>query len=222
MPSGTMHHFCAGTLISSQDVITAAQCLDGKKAINLRVILGSVDLNFDGHYYVNYWVTYKNWAIKKNIVVDTDKHEIAIIRLSREVNSQIKPAVISFLSHSEYVGKVAELAGWGISNDNEMPTTMETVKVEVLSNAECETRSERLGAPKCRFPARYLFTAANPYAQLSSGDSGGPLLLNKQLIGVNHGTCLIPEQIFHSEKINLHFGVMYYQHFITNILTEYK
>ncbi|XP_011495566.1 PREDICTED: uncharacterized protein LOC105360372 [Ceratosolen solmsi marchali] len=106
------------------------------------------------------------------------------------------------------------MAGWGISNDNNTPAIMETVELKVLSIAECEDKIERLHGSRVPVNYRQICSSADPYALMSSGDSGGPLLSMGMVIGVNTATVPVTVKVPHPDKVNVHAGIEYYRAFI--------
>lgn len=77
-------HFCTGTLITFQHILTAGQCLVNHQHPYLfRVSLGVDNLtNSSYQHRVNSWVTYKNWAAQLNLSMIEDFYDIAVVKVS--------------------------------------------------------------------------------------------------------------------------------------------
>lgn len=76
-------HFCTGTVITNQHVITAGDCLYQKKTERVRVALGLTNLRTAMvRYTVAIWFTYEDWATRLRLLVERDFNDIAVIIVS--------------------------------------------------------------------------------------------------------------------------------------------
>jgi hypothetical protein len=71
------------------------------------------------------------------------------------------------LTNAELYGLEVLVAGWGRSNDGEIPFVMETGTLTVLSKEECEERAQRLQGPDIIIHESVLCTASEPSLHLS-------------------------------------------------------
>ncbi|XP_011501472.1 PREDICTED: kallikrein-7-like [Ceratosolen solmsi marchali] len=141
-------------------------------------------------------------------------NDIAMIKLSEKVSSEIKPAVISTIQHTNLFGLNAVAVGWGQTINNTTPAMLHVANLLILPNEECSRRATNLSGDEIIFDKRMVCTGYVPYAILHDGDSGGPLLFRNQILAVSSGTCPFPQIYVHPEKLNVHFSVNFYKKFI--------
>ena len=104
-------HFCAGSLIYSQYVVTAAHCVHGVAAKQLAIIVGSSSLDdLANKFYAIDIVHHENFNNKKIT------NDLAIIKLNKPVKFSSKVCTICMANSSSDANKViskrAVLAGW--------------------------------------------------------------------------------------------------------------
>merc|ERR1711936_1286408 len=171
--------FCGGTLISSQEVLTAAHC-----GTNIGwVVLGEHDITkADGEQKVRVCSTTLHPQYNRK-TIDND---FAILRLcspvsfSRDVSTVCLPS-----SSSNYDNVQAVVSGWGrLSWDGGPPNTLMKVSLDTMSNRKCRNKWPHITAN--------MICAARAGNSGCKGDSGGPLVTRENngfsLIGVvSHG-----------------------------------
>jgi V8-like Glu-specific endopeptidase len=53
------------------------------------------------------------------------------------------------------------------------------------------------------------------------GNSGSPVLYNRQLIGIHKGTSPRYPRMYHPEKVNLFISIRYYRDFILDVMRNF-
>jgi secreted trypsin-like serine protease len=185
-------HFCGGTIIDEQHIVTAAHCWSdiydlGFDPVNIvRVLLGAHDKSSpelgSRYYYLE--------SVRRHLRYDSDdpqqKYDIAIVTLRETIDFQQMPLISrvclpSFnstpadLSNPEYppVGTNLVAIGWGDQRENSGigSDTLRQVTVQAIDKNDSTCRfSGQLNDPKTEL------CAAAPGKDTCQGDSGGPLM----------------------------------------------
>ncbi|KAF5024518.1 hypothetical protein F66182_3458 [Fusarium sp. NRRL 66182] len=173
-------HFCGGTLINANTVLTAAHC-STRAASTLQIRAGSNNRNSGGvlsrvtsvtvHPSYNSGATYNN--------------DVAIWKLATPIptSSTVAYARLAASGSDPAAGSLATVSGWGdtIEDGNNGPVQLRKVSVPIVSRASCRAQYD---TPSI---TTNMFCAGYPEGGRDScqGDSGGPLVdSSRTLIGV--------------------------------------
>ncbi|KAJ8687021.1 hypothetical protein QAD02_022815 [Eretmocerus hayati] len=216
--------FCGGTLISTRHVITMKHCLTDKLEEHVQVLTGSSDLTSASirRFDVKKWIMYETWALvrdeAKKGAIDTP----AIVVLKNHITS-VTPVVRSKEKPSKLSGLKVTMAGWGSLDTGLRPTIMRKVALKVLSKEKCKQRMAKFLQCLRKIVGNdsIICTAAKPHALGGNGDSGDPILDEKQqLVGVHIGLC--PDfDSPHPKQINSGISIYYYKDFIDEVMMLY-
>ncbi|WP_070967792.1 S1 family peptidase [Vibrio sonorensis] len=180
--------FCAGSIISSKHVLTAAHCVDDLSPADIEVVVGASDLGAASS-------TGQRLGVK-NIMINrghknTPSTDAAIIELSRDLdNNYSSPVTLAGESTRRNTpdGTTLTVAGWGStvvdSNNRKRSPLLLEVDVPLVDQNTCadrfEDESRNIDSPN--------FCAGDGVTNKDScfGDSGGPIIRkdSRQQIGI--------------------------------------
>ncbi|XP_011495563.1 PREDICTED: chymotrypsin-2-like [Ceratosolen solmsi marchali] len=207
-------HFCTGTLITRQDVLTSAHCMESEALSTTLVIVGSINLTEGITYKPLWWITYNLWTDMKEMQRKFTNNDIGNLRLYHEVPEEIVPASIMQMPNSNFYGLNVQIASWGDREDGVTPINMKTVILNILSNTECESRIKGLCGQDVPIKENRLCAVADPFALMYRGDSGAPLLYMGSVIAIHEATIPLFDEPFHPENVNVNIDISYYLNFI--------
>ncbi|XP_063290685.1 trypsin isoform X2 [Pelobates fuscus] len=169
------YHFCGGSLISNQWVVSAAHCY--KSSIQVRLGEHNIAVSEGTEQFINSAKVIKH-ASYNSRTLDND---IMLIKLSSSatLNSNVK--AVALPSGCAAAGTTCLISGWGntLSSGTNYPDLLQCLDAPILTDSQC-TNSYPGEITKNMFCAGFLAGGKDS----CQGDSGGPVVCNGQLQGV--------------------------------------
>ncbi|TRY84522.1 hypothetical protein DNTS_001284 [Danionella cerebrum] len=168
------YHFCGGSLINENWVVSAAHCYKSRVEVRLgehHIALSEGNEQFITSDKVIRHPNYDSWTIDSDIM---------LIKLSKPatLNQYVQP--VSLPSGCAPAGTMCTVSGWG----NTMSSTadsnkLQCVEVPILSDSACHNSYPGM-ITDTMFCAGYLEGGKDS----CQGDSGGPVVCNGELQGI--------------------------------------
>jgi len=184
----TGSHFCAGSLIAPQVILTAAHCADGTFAKQIRVVVGRPDFAVDGdgeEINVQRSVVHPMYT---TVLDKAPNYDFALLYLERPVNNTNDH--IKFLQLNQYTnvpvpGDILTVLGHGftIVDKFSLSQQLKELNTFAISNKECKnnTINSTGWAYEDLVTDQMVCAEDSPNDNIEedscSGDSGGPLVM---------------------------------------------
>ncbi len=167
-------HFCGGTLIDRNSVLTASHCLETVTAAQLRVTVGRTVLKSDQGQTRRVETIFRHPQYISSTV--SFRYDAAVLKLDRRIKN-ISPVRIPATTSNafEETGNMATIAGWGSTvkqpsnNDPSYPNRMQEAEVPIVSDREARQAYGSDYAPAL------MLAAGEEGKDTCQGDSGGPI-----------------------------------------------
>ena len=165
-------HFCGGSFIAADWVLTAAHCVKPEQAANIQVYGGSNQLSSGGRVSsVDRIIVHENY----NTV--TQENDLALLHLTqRAANATVRPLPAAEADRLAAAGGAATAVGWGYTAENgNVQDVLRRVGLEIVSNEACNAPSAYAGGITSGMLCAGFRAGGKDSCQ---GDSGGPLVVS--------------------------------------------
>ncbi|XP_038209488.1 chymotrypsin-1-like [Zerene cesonia] len=173
---GTEYHFCGGSIIGKQWILTAAHCVKDRNIDSYEIVVGSNKLSSGGtRYKVESVIIHKDY----NAALLTD--DISVLKLKEEIKYADNIKAIKVDAGYVYGRENGVVSGWGYI-DVSRNCYIKLLNVRTLSVKNCRNKLRDVTGPKY---TRNEICALNKEGEgFCQGDSGGPLVRNNKLVGM--------------------------------------
>ncbi|XP_059146877.1 chymotrypsin-like serine proteinase [Physella acuta] len=179
------YHICGCVIVAPNKILTAAHCVDGQQARNLRVKVGSYNISdttpYEQTLEVASFVIHSGYNPNGNGI----PNDIAVIYIygTMTYNLNVQPATLA-PKGSSFANTMCVITGWGrVVGGGRVAEVLKEANMTKISRSECLSKwilSGQIITDKhiC------VYEASKPSGSRPSacnGDSGGPMLCGPQL-----------------------------------------
>nr|ACF93734.1 serine protease 1 [Hypoderma diana] len=182
------NHFCGGSILNENIIVTAAHCLQGASAKDMKVRVGSSYWNSEG-----FLCDVVSFKIHEGYDQRSLENDVAIMKLATKLTFSSRIRNIPLANKQPGDNATAVVSGWGTTTSGStfIPAQLRSVKVKIVNRESCESENYRYGS-SIKPSMICTYTLGKDACQ---GDSGGPLVSGNVLVGiVSWGMgCAVPE-----------------------------
>ncbi len=154
-------HFCGGSLIARDMVLSAAHCADAGIP-NYDAVIGRHDHDETDGDRVDVMRQY----IHPKYRIFAKNYDVMVVKLSRPTNADVATVKLNLSNSIPFSGEAVTVVGWGVTELGSTSDELNEVEVSVVSQASCRS-SYGINAITDE-----MLCAADPNEDSCQGDSG--------------------------------------------------
>jgi secreted trypsin-like serine protease len=176
-PSG--FHFCGGSILDAEWILTASHCVDGQSPSDFRIVAGVTRVSQSSSGQVR---NVAQIIMFPGYVTPEEGKDVSLVRLSTPLtlNSTTVKAIPIVTAADASAGVTnpgvnSTVTGWGtLSSGGSSPDNLQKVTVPIISNADADAAYDDIAITADQLAAGLLGIGGKDSCQ---GDSGGPLVV---------------------------------------------
>lgn len=176
-PQCPYSHFCGGSIIAKNVILTSAHCVDDRAAKTFAVVAGSNNrAGADG-----YIVMVKAIYMHEKYDIWTVDNDVALLHLAQDLPITYKSTPIELADDLPNTGELATITGWGETVLNgDYSDQLRSVRVPILDREDCQNSYKYENITTNMVCAGFKEGGRD----MCRGDSGGPLIYNNKQVGI--------------------------------------
>jgi len=176
-------HFCGGSIIDKDWVLTAGHCCAGQLPLTMHVVAGGIQLNtFEDEEQTR---NLQKIIGHPNYDSNTISNDICLLHLqeSLQFNDWVQPIALPTQGQEYEAGTECTVTGWGTTSEGGfiLPNKLHKVNVPVVSDEECNVSYSGTNPILDSMICAGLPEGGKDSCQ---GDSGGPFVCGEDVSGI--------------------------------------
>ncbi|CAL4103096.1 unnamed protein product, partial [Meganyctiphanes norvegica] len=185
--NNAVNYVCGAVLIDDRHVLTAAHCVDGLLAANLKVRVGEWDVANKDEFYNHIELQVSQLYINQQYTKGTLENDLAMLRLSSNVDFTSNPHIGPVCLPDKFTGfrqNGCMVTGWGkdaFDTTGKFQHILKKVALPLVEHHQCQNalRSTRLG-PSYSLHEGMMCAGGEESKDACKGDGGSPLACKSQ------------------------------------------
>ncbi|XP_037950381.1 trypsin-like [Teleopsis dalmanni] len=171
-------HFCGGSIVKEDIIVTAAHCMVSQTAAKTQVRVGSTRYDEGGEV-----IDVEDIKVHPGYNSKTMINDVAIMKLKRGVKESSTVRYVKLATDTPKTGTRAVVTGWGVTcylTCVSTPKILKEVEVDIVDKKDCESKEYKYGSEI----KDTMVCAYEVKKDACQGDSGGPLVADDELVGI--------------------------------------